>query len=304
MLTLSNSLCGWLYFIAWSLSFYPQPLLNLKRRSTKGFLPDFPLLNVFGFTCYTVSTGIFLYSPVVRSQYALRHPLSPVPTVRFNDFAFGVHAWIFCVVVYSQFWPRLWGWEQTSGVKRHAGRLTLGILCGSLVGVAITILVVLCSEGGGGNDGTGWAWLDVVRTRSASTSICYCCQILTCKTQVYAIQYVKILLTVWKYVPQVFANFKRQSTVGWSITQQLLDFSGGVLSMLQLVIDSSLQADWSGISGNPVKFGLSLVSLFFDIIFITQHYVLYGPVEERSGRESGDDQVQGHERNPLLARSE
>jgi cystinosin len=110
-------------------------------------------------------------------------------------------------------------------------------------------------------------------------------------------------LTVWKYVPQVFANFKRQSTIGWSITQQLLDFSGGVLSMLQLVIDSSLQADWSGISGNPVKFGLSSVSLVFDIIFITQHFVLYGAVEERSERKSDDDQILEHERDSLLARS-
>jgi hypothetical protein len=38
----------------------------------------------------------------------------------------------------------------------------LGILCGSLLGVAATILIVLSSEGGGNNDGTGWAWLDVV----------------------------------------------------------------------------------------------------------------------------------------------
>ena len=113
----------------------------------------------------------------------------------------------------------------------------------------------------------------------------------------------KLILTVWKYIPQVFANFKRQSTIGWSIIQQLLDFSGGVLSMLQLLIDSSLQADLSGISGNPVKVGLSQISLVFDIIFITQHYVLYGPVEERSDRESGDDQPLERERDPLLARS-
>lgn len=66
------------------------------------------------------------------------------------------------MVVYSQFWPKLWGWEESRGVKRHAGRVTLGILCGSLLGVAATILIVLNSEGGGSNDGTGWAWLDVV----------------------------------------------------------------------------------------------------------------------------------------------
>jgi hypothetical protein len=67
------------------------------------------------------------------------------------------------VVVYSQFWPRLWGWKEARDVKRHAGRVTLGILCGSLIGVAATILIVLNSEGGGSSDGTGWAWLDVVR---------------------------------------------------------------------------------------------------------------------------------------------
>lgn len=72
--------------------------------------------------------------------------------------------------------------------------------------------------------------------------------------------------------------------------------------MLQLLIDSSLQADWSGVTGNPVKVGLSQISLVFDIIFITQHYVLYGPVEERSQR-SGDDQSLENERDPLLARS-
>lgn len=107
----------------------------------------------------------------MRAQYAVRHPLSPEPTVRFNDFAFGVHAWIFCVVVYSQFWPRLWGWDEAKGVKRHAGRITLGILCGSLLGVATTILIVLNSEGGGSNDGTGWAWLDVVSNKYSSS---YC----------------------------------------------------------------------------------------------------------------------------------
>jgi cystinosin len=108
-------------------------------------------------------------------------------------------------------------------------------------------------------------------------------------------------------VPQVFANFKRQSTIGWSITQQLLDFSGGFLSMIQLLIDSSLQADWSGLTGNPVKFGLANISLLFDIIFITQHYVLYGPVTEKDERAGGDASTNHdaeHERDPLLAHSD
>ena len=91
--------------------------------------------------------------------------------------------------------------------------------------------------------------------------------------QIYAISYIKIICTVIKYCPQVFVNYKRKSTVGWSIWQILLDFAGGVMSILQLLIDSSLQNDWSGVSGNPVKFLLANVSVLFDIIFCTQHYM-------------------------------
>jgi cystinosin len=95
--------------------------------------------------------------------------------------------------------------------------------------------------------------------------------------------------------------------VGWSIDQILLDFAGGILSLLQLLVDASLQADWSGLTGqcycitwqhtmlsrlplgqicliyycirsknilgNPVKLGLSNISMCFDIIFFTQHYM-------------------------------
>ena len=111
---------------------------------------------------------------------------------------------------------------------------------------------------------------------------------------------------MFKYIPQVVANFRRKSTIGWSIYQQLLDFSGGLLSLLQLVIDSSLQADWSGLTGNPIKFGLSNISLFFDIIFILQHFVLYGPVEEPGHRDILVDPSHGprEESDPLLPSSE
>jgi len=61
-----------------------------------------------------------------------------------------------------------------------------------------------------------------------------------------------------------------------------------VLSILQLVIDSGLQADWSGITGNPVKLGLGNVSIFFDVIFMIQHYVLYRVVGD-GGKPADED---------------
>ena len=78
-----------------------------------------------------------------------------------------------------------------------------------------------------------------------------------------------------KYIPQAWANYQRKSTAGWSINQILLDVLGGVLSIAQLVIDSSLQSDWSGITGNPVKLYLGNITIVFDIVFLVQHYILY-----------------------------
>ncbi|KAK0252506.1 hypothetical protein LTS09_012407 [Friedmanniomyces endolithicus] len=274
--------CGWLYFLAWSLSFYPQPLLNYQRRTTKGLTPDFPLLNVFGFTSYTISTAAFLYSPTVKAQYAARHPASPEPTVRFNDLAFGVHATILCVITYSQFWPRLWGWKARSDVTWRGNRVTHGLLSGGLLGIiVITTMVIAGGDDGRSSNGNGWAWIDVV----------------------YSLTYIKLLLTLFKYLPQAVSNYRRQSTVGWSHRQVLLDTLGGILSLLQLVIDSALQADWSGLFGNPVKLGLAGVSLAFDAIFLTQHYVLYAGAREGSERVGKPGEMtlgQGDERSPLL----
>ena len=101
-----------------------------------------------------------------------------------------------------------------------------------------------------------------------------------------------------KYIPQAWSNYQRKSTVGWSINQILLDVIGGVFSVAQLVIDSSLQSDWSGITGNPVKLGLGNVTIIFDVIFMVQHYILYkgnkveedGMDWERRGLIANDDE--------------
>jgi cystinosin len=39
---------GVIYFVAWSVSFYPQSMLNFRRKSTSGTTVDFPLINCLG----------------------------------------------------------------------------------------------------------------------------------------------------------------------------------------------------------------------------------------------------------------
>ena len=87
--------------------------------------------------------------------------------------------------------------------------------------------------------------------------------------------YVKLGITIVKYMPQAWMNFQRKSTEGWSIGNVLLDFTGGSLSMLQMIMDSYNLNDWSSFFGDFTKFGLGLFSVLFDILFILQHYVCY-----------------------------
>lgn len=78
-------------------------------------------------------------------------------------------------------------------------------------------------------------------------------------------------------------NYRRKSTVGWSIGNILLDFTGGMLSMLQMILNAYNFDDWNSIFGDPTKFGLGLFSVCFDILFMVQHYILYRyvPVDYR-----------------------
>jgi hypothetical protein len=51
------------------------------------------------------------------------------------------------------------------------------------------------------------------------------------------------------YIPQIAMNHSRQSTEGWSIDNVLLDLSGGVLSLAQLLIACQVLNDWQAVTG-------------------------------------------------------
>ena len=92
-------------------------------------------------------------------------------------------------------------------------------------------------------------------------------------------------------------DFSEHACLTCSLLQILLDFSGGLLSDLQLILDCWNLGDWGGITGNLAKFFLGFVSIVFDIIFMLQHYVLYPhrttavPTADPDEEECEDDNV-------------
>lgn len=250
-----SPLLGWSYFFCWSISFYPQLISNYQRQSVAGLALDFFAVNVLGFICFTISSILFLFSSTVRDEYARRHPGAEEPTVRLNDLAFAVHALFVSSIGLSQFF--FWGYKRHESQKMSRAMTTIALGC--LAAIFISVLLALTSD---------WKWIDVA----------------------YTLQYVKILISIVKCIPQAYLNYTRKATTGWSIHNIILDIFGGVLSFAQLILDSSLQSNWSGITGNPVKFCLSQLAIMIDLLFITQHYILYRHSEESEPKFSSIEQ--------------
>jgi len=91
----------------------------------------------------------------------------------------------------------------------------------------------------------------------------------------YFFSYVKVGVTLLKYIPQAYSNYQRKSTTGWSVGNIILDTTGGVLSFMQVFLDGLNTGNWSIFEGGGAKFALAVISLAFDILFLIQHYCLY-----------------------------
>ncbi|KAI8873255.1 PQ-loop-domain-containing protein, partial [Ramicandelaber brevisporus] len=231
-------LLGWAYFTAWSFSFYPQVIINYRRRSTKGLSLDFVVLNICGFFCYSVYTLAFYFSETVQEEYRERFGYNAPNLVQLNDVFFAVHALILSTVTLLQA-----RWYNNSSSDSH---YTVDQFVALAAGTSIVLLIAAYTGSS--------MWLDLI----------------------YFLSLVKFIVSFVKYIPQAYANYNAKSTVGWSIHNILLDSTGGILSIGQLLLDSYRAGGGDGgIAGNAIKLALGLLSISFDLIFITQHYVLY-----------------------------
>lgn len=146
--------------LSWSASFYPQPISNYQRKSTVGLSIDMTIINFLGFLYYSIYTASFLYSPMIRKQYAARYSTSEEPTVRFNDLAFAVHAVLLCGLMYTQFWPSIWGFHVSR--FQRISKTMAGLFWGSILAPLVIVWIVLARSPDGGYDASSWAWIDVV----------------------------------------------------------------------------------------------------------------------------------------------
>lgn len=231
-----SAVIGWIYFVAWSISFYPQIYYNFSRKSVVGLSFDFLAFNITGFLAYGIfNIGLF-WIPLVQEQYFELHPTGVNP-VQINDVFFTLHA------IFATLLTILQCFIYDRGTQRLS-KICILLLIGGWSFALITLIVAAVGK---------IKWL----------------------TYLYYFSYIKLAVTLIKYIPQALMNYRRKSTVGWSIGNILCDFTGGSLSILQMFLISYNNNDWSSIFGDPTKFGLGLFSIMFDALFFVQHYILY-----------------------------
>eukprot|EP00301_Raphidiophrys_heterophryoidea_P026785 c9324_g1_i1.p1 GENE.c9324_g1_i1~~c9324_g1_i1.p1 ORF type:complete len:298 (+),score=71.26 c9324_g1_i1:52-894(+) len=213
--------CGWIYFVAWSISFYPQIILNHQRRSVVGLSLDFVVLNVSGFAFYLT--------------YVVANMLGGDTNIHTQDVLFAAHAFLCCAVIAIQCVVLDRGTQVVSFWVKIA---TVLVWLGALLNLLLLF-------------------------RHAETSHAF--------TQQLGL--FKVVISFIKYMPQAYLNYRRKSTTGWSITNILLDFTGGIFSTIKIFVDLGVKGQWDPDVLPMLLLGLE--SLGFDLIFMLQHYVWY-----------------------------
>ncbi|WZZ23342.1 hypothetical protein YC2023_124729 [Brassica napus] len=82
-LEISYEVVGWIAFTSSSISFYPQLILNFRRKSVVGLNFDFVLLNLTKHSSYMIYNVCLYFSPIIQNT------MIPVAA---NDVAFSIHA--------------------------------------------------------------------------------------------------------------------------------------------------------------------------------------------------------------------
>ena len=194
---------------------------------------DFCVLNVLGYICYTIYCVNFYFNQNIINEYKARMSAAgnnAQVTVQGNDVAFAIHAVIMASFTLSQI-----GMYDTFTTRPPSRR----------VYALLFLAVMYCAIYAGGT----WIFNGQIDFLGF----------------LYVLGSIKIGVTIGKYVPQALLNQSRKSTVGWNVWNVILDLTGGLLSFLQLIGDCADMNDWSGITGNPAKIMLALVTICFDV---------------------------------------
>ncbi|KAH7544631.1 cystinosin homolog [Ziziphus jujuba] len=227
---------GWIAFSCWGVCFYPQLYLNFRRKSVVGLNFDFLILNVTKLCCYSAYNICLYFVPAVQNQYFDEYGSTEMIPVALSDVAMAIHALL--LTLFAMFQVAIY---ERGGQK--FSKICIVLVASVWLTAGICFFIALPTN--------SWLWL------------------------VYILNTIQVFMTVIKYAPQAIMNFLRKSTDGFSIFYILFDFTGDVANLAQMAVQSINQGSLVNFYGNIGKTMICLLSILFDLIFMSQHYLLY-----------------------------
>ncbi|XP_073128043.1 cystinosin homolog isoform X2 [Henckelia pumila] len=190
---------GWIAFCSWAICFYPQFILNFRRKSVVGLNFDFVGFTVTKHISYLIYNASLFFSSSVQRQYHLKFGFDQMIPVAANDVAFSIYAvllialTLFQIVIYDR-------------GNQKLSKIAITVISLAWVSAAVCVFVALPSH--------SWYWL------------------------VSCFNTLQVVMTTIKYIPQAIFNFQRKSTIGFSVGYALLDFLGSTMNLCQMMMQS------------------------------------------------------------------
>ena len=211
--------------------FSPQVVLNQYRKSVAGFDLAFLIMEVMDTTIYlTYTLGIF-FGTNIREQYLDRNETQVFP-VAWYDVMFSIVTMTIFILLVAQY--IYFG----DGDKNLTVPSKIWI---SLVCISIATLFILAIS-------NVISWFDLFMY----------------------VPWVRILIAIFKYVPQIITNYSLKSISGLSIFMVLLEFIVGFAIVGQMTIDVINFNDISLLLGNFSKFFDGFCTFIGNAVFILQ----------------------------------
>ncbi|XP_021813599.1 cystinosin homolog isoform X6 [Prunus avium] len=138
-LEITYRVMGWMAFTCWSVGFYPQIILNFRRKSF-----DFAVLNLTKHSSYLIYNATLYFSSAVQKQYWEKYGSGQMIPVAVNDVAFSAHAVLMTAIILFQIAIYDRGTQKVS-------KIAIGIVVAVWFGAAVCFFVALPTH--------SWLWL-------------------------------------------------------------------------------------------------------------------------------------------------
>ena len=151
LLEVAVQIVGWIYFISWTISFYPQTYKNWKRKSVVGFSFDYLALNILGYVTYSIYTVVVYSDPIFKDYFhKIQHQAARDRdnTVKLTDVVYATHGLAICVVQLGQCFIYERGSQRVS-------RVTLALVVLPFLVLVVAALVAVFST----EPLPKWAWV-------------------------------------------------------------------------------------------------------------------------------------------------